>query len=166
MRSDNVIINGRSAVHKDSGGVLITTDVCLTPSGSGTTPVPYPNVARASDAAKTASTVFINGNPACHIKSVFSKSSGDEPGSKKGIKSGKIQGEASFITGSSDVYIEGEKAVRAGDMMVSNKENTPPAPLMQPSTPPPQSLDMQQREEREISEGQDKVAIHIVGSAE
>jgi GH24 family phage-related lysozyme (muramidase)/uncharacterized Zn-binding protein involved in type VI secretion len=107
--------------------------------------------------------VIINGNPACHIKSIFSKSQGNEPGTKKGIKSRKIKGEASFITGSSDVYIEGEKAVRAGDMMVSNNENTPPAPLMQPSTPPPQSLEMEQQEAREITEGQDILMIRVVG---
>ena len=163
MSGQNVIINGRSAVHKDSGGMLNTVDICLTPSSSGSTPVPYPNIAMSTDADKTASSVKINGNPACHVKSVFSKSAGDEPGSQKGQKSGTIQGEASFLMGSNDVKIEGEAAVRAMDNMVSNKENTPPAPLMQPTTPPPQTASMEEKEQRDIAEGKDKSSVTVIG---
>lgn len=70
---NNVLINGRSAVHASSNGTLNTIDVCLTPQGSGTAPIPYPNVARSADTDKGADSVLINGNPACHIKSVFKK---------------------------------------------------------------------------------------------
>lgn len=133
----NVLINGRTAVHKDSGGKVITLDVCLTKTGSSVSPIPYTNVAESSDADKAASSVLINGQPACHKDAVFKKSRGDEPGDRKGVKSGKKGAEASFIMGSANVLIEGSAAARALDMMVSNKANTPPSPLLQAAGMPP-----------------------------
>lgn len=144
----NVLINGRTAVHAGSGGVLTTVDVCKTKIGKRTVPIPYTNVAQSSDSSKTASSVVINGNPACTKDSVFSKSKGDEPGNRNGIKSRTRGKEASFLTASANVQIEGIGAARAFDQMVSNKENTPPASLMQSggassanSTKQPEQLD-------------------------
>ncbi|MEJ2042576.1 MAG: DUF4150 domain-containing protein [Reinekea sp.] len=134
---NNVLINGRSAVHKESNGKLMTTDVCLTRIGNSVVPIPYLNIAQSSDAAKTASSVKINGQPVCTKDSIFSKSKGDEPGNKKGVKSGTKGGEASFIMASPNVKIEGCFAARALDSMVSNKQNTPPMPLIQPMGMPP-----------------------------
>ncbi len=153
MSKKSVLINGRTAVHKDSGGVLNTVDVCLTRVGNSVVPIPYPNVAQSKDATNTASSVFINGNPACTKDSTFAKSRGDEPGNKKGIKSGTKGGEASFIMGSSNVFIEGVPAVRAMDMMVSNNQNTPPMPLMQDMGLPPLPKNLKTTEELETSEG-------------
>ncbi|WCN10225.1 DUF4150 domain-containing protein [Marinomonas mediterranea] len=129
--SNNVLINGRTAVHAGSNGTVMAIDVCLTQVGPPVVPIPYMNASQSADADKTADSVKINGNPACHVKSVFAKSSGDEAGNRKGIVSGKISGEASFMSSSFDVLIEGEPAVRAMDLMVSNAQNTPPMPLMQ-----------------------------------
>ena len=163
MSKKSVLINGRTAVHADSGGVLNTIDVCLTKIGKYVVPIPYPNVAQSKDADKTASSVFINGNPACTKDSIFAKSKGDEPGNKKGIKSRKKGAEASFIMGSSNVFIEGVAAVRAMDMMVSNKQNTPPMPLMQPMGMPPLPKNIKAPEEMEVSEGPDGVEVQIEG---
>jgi hypothetical protein len=127
----NVLINGRSAVHAGSGGTLSTMDVCNTPKGHSCPPRLYTNVAKSSDATKTAGSVKINGNPACMKSSIFSKSTGDQPGRCGGVSSGTIKGKAEFITASPNVMIEGEPAVRQFDLMVSNNQNTPPAPLMQ-----------------------------------
>jgi len=137
----NVLINGRTAVHAGSGGVLNTVDICKTKVGSSVVPIPYPNVAVSQDADNTAATVFINGEPACHASSIFASSTGDEPGSRGGIRSGDTQGKAEFITSSPNVFIEGEPAVRMGDLMVSNDGNTPPAPLMQAGAPIPPELE-------------------------
>lgn len=155
MSKKSVLINGRTAVHADSGGVLNTIDVCLTQIGNSVVPIPYPNVAQSKDADKTASSVIINGNPACTKDSVFSKSKGDEPGNKKGVKSGTKGDEASFIMGSNNVFIEGVAAVRAMDMMVSNKQNTPPMPLIQPMGMPALPKSIKAPEEMEVSEGPD-----------
>ncbi len=132
VSGNNVLINGRTAVHADSGGVLQTIDVCLTPIGKIVVPIPYCNVAQSSDAASTASSVKINGNPVCHINSNFSSSTGDQPGRDKGIVSGTTEGKAEFLLSSFDVFIEGKPAVRQGDLMISNNKNTPPMPLNQP----------------------------------
>ncbi len=139
----NVLINGRTAVHAGSGGVLTSIDVCLTKVGKSTVPIPYTNVARSKDAAQTASTVFINGHPVCHKNSIFSKSTGDEPGNRKGIRSGTIAEKAEFVTASSNVFIEGVAAVRQGDYMVSNNCNTAPMPLSQPGAEQPKSNDIE-----------------------
>ena len=132
-----VLINGRSAVHKDSNGKVLTMDVCLTKVGKYTVPIPYMNMAQSQDADQTAAGVFVDGNPACHKDSTFSKSRGDEPGNKKGIRSRKKGAFASFIMGSANVKIEGKPAVRALELMVSNARNTPPSPLMQAVGLPP-----------------------------
>ena len=44
-KKSNVLINSRTVVHKESGGVLITTDVCLTKIGKSTVPITYTNTA-------------------------------------------------------------------------------------------------------------------------
>jgi len=147
VSGNNVVINGKTAVHKDSGGVLQTVDVCLTTVGTSVVPIAYPNVAKSSDAASTASSVKINGNPACNLKSNFSKSTGDQPGDKKGVASGTTEGKAEFILGSFDVLIEGKPAVRQGDLMISNNKNTPPAPLNQAGGPKPKGLKVKDKEE-------------------
>ncbi|TDO97398.1 PAAR-like domain-containing protein [Marinomonas balearica] len=127
----NICINGLGAVHAGSGGKLITIDICKTQCGPPIVPIPYPNVSESKDADKTVSSVKVAGNPVCTVDSVFTQSKGDEAGSHGGIRSGGTQGEASFLMGSPNVQFEGTAAVRSMDLMVSNQENTPPAPLMQ-----------------------------------
>ncbi len=164
-KKGNVLFNGRTAVHKESGGVLVTVDVCLTKIGKSVVPIPYTNIARSEDAARTSSTVFVNGNPICHKNSIFYKSTGDEPGTKGGIKSGTITGKAEFITASSNIFIEGVPVVRNGDLMVSNNRNTAPMPLVQPNGPLPKSLDISDTEGLEESEQPDRIDIGHSGES-
>ncbi len=121
-------INGKTPVHQQSDGTLTTTDVCFDHKYK---PTPYQNTAHSKDSADTSSDVFYDGNPLCHKKSCFSKSSGSGPNG--GVHSGTKNGKATFITASSDVFINSIPAVREGDLMVSNCQNTAPAPLQQPS---------------------------------
>ncbi|MCU7843220.1 MAG: DUF4150 domain-containing protein [Candidatus Thiodiazotropha sp. (ex Monitilora ramsayi)] len=137
----NLLINGRSSVHAGSGGTLSTIDVCNTPSGKGCKTVVYTNVAKSSDAAQTAGTVTVNGNPACTQDSIFAKSSGDEAGRCGGVSSGTIKGKADVVTAAGNVLIEGKGALRQFDLMVSNNQNTPPAPVMQGGGARPDFLD-------------------------
>ncbi len=131
----NVLFNGLTAVHADSNGILTTSDTCLTPPFC--VPIPYTNIAKSQDAAKTASSVTINGNPACVFTSNFAVSQGDAPGACGGIISGTILGMAEFITFSNDIFIEGIPVVRQTDKMVSNNKNTSPMPLQQPGAGKP-----------------------------
>ncbi|MGB6140705.1 MAG: PAAR-like domain-containing protein, partial [Pseudoalteromonas rhizosphaerae] len=89
VSGQNVLINGRTAVHQDSGGKLMTVDVCLTTIGTSVVPIPYANKAQSSDVTDVASSVKVNGNGAANINSTFSQSSGDSPGDKKGVASKK-----------------------------------------------------------------------------
>lgn len=114
-----LFINKQLAVHEGSGALVRTDDLCHV----GDHIVCFTNIASSQDAADTAKTVFHNGYPLCHKGSCFSKSTGDEAGDS-GVRSGTIAGKAVFTSGSSDVFIEGEPAVKLGDKMLSNAGNT------------------------------------------
>jgi hypothetical protein len=131
---NNVGVNKLSVVHKGSNGTTIAfPDVCKTPSPGGPIPIPYPNVARSSDSAKTAKSVTVQGNEICVKDSNFSTSTGDEPGTAGGgVASSKTKGKAEFVNFSFDVQVEGKNVPRAFDLMLHNDKNTPPFPVLQP----------------------------------
>jgi hypothetical protein len=122
-----------SVVHKGSSGTTIAfPDVCKTPSPAGPVPIPYPNIAKSSDSAKTAKKVKADGNPVCVKDSTFSTSTGDEAGTAGGgVVSSKTKGKAEFVNFSFDVKIEGKNVPRAMDLMLHNDKNTPPVPVLQ-----------------------------------
>jgi hypothetical protein len=127
-------VNGQTVVHKTSDGQVNTfPDVCLTQVGNAVVPIPYSNTAVSQDTSKGSKTVFVDGNPIMLKDSVFSKSTGDEAGDKKGVGSGTVGDEAKFVNYSFDVSVEGRNVCRRLDPMTSNKGNTPPAALMQPN---------------------------------
>ncbi|MCG5548558.1 PAAR-like domain-containing protein [Halorhodospira halochloris] len=126
-----VSANGLTLVHAESKGQLVTTDICNTTVGNSVIPIPYVNVAETADVTATASTVYVEGCPVCVETSRIEVSRGDESGDQGGIVSGMREGEATFLAGSPDVFVEGVPVVRAFEQMVSNAENTSPAPLLQ-----------------------------------
>jgi len=125
--------NNMSVIHKDSGGITQAfPDVCKTPTPAGPVPIPYPNIAMASDTANGASTVKSDGNPTCVKDSNFKVSTGDEAGTAGGgVASNKIKGKAEFVNFSFDVFAEGKNVARAMDLMLHNDKNTPPFPVVQ-----------------------------------
>lgn len=140
--SATVGVNNLTVIHKSSNGTTIAfPDVCLTPAPPASpVPVPYPNIAQSADTAKGSVKVKVQGNPVCLKDSNFSRSSGDEAGTNKGVASGRNMGKAEFINYSFDVKIEGKNVPRAMDLMLHNDKNTPPSPVIQPplvGLPPP-----------------------------
>lgn len=130
--SVSVGVNYLSVVHAGSNGVSpCFPDVCQTPSPAGPTPIPYPNIARSSDAGSTAKKVLADGEKLCIESSNFSMSTGDEAGCIGGVASGKFKGKAEFINYSFDVKAEGKSVPRAFDLMLHNDKNTPPFPVLQ-----------------------------------
>ena len=120
-----VNVNGLSLVHRKSGGVSDATlpDVCLTPPSGA--PVPYTNTAFSKDLARGTRSIAVDGgNPAATSLSAFAKSSGDEPGSRGGVASGTVGDEATFLSYSFDVKLEGRGAARLTDKMLHNAGNT------------------------------------------
>ncbi|GHD03945.1 hypothetical protein GCM10007320_64450 [Pseudorhodoferax aquiterrae] len=110
-----------TVVHAGSGGQSpVFPDVCKTPSPGGPIPIPYPNMARSSDAAETAGTVYADGQKIMLKNSSFSTSTGDEAGSVGGVVSNCTKGKAQFILYSFDIKAEGQNVPRNTDMMKQN----------------------------------------------
>jgi uncharacterized Zn-binding protein involved in type VI secretion len=99
-------------------------DVCKTPSSAGPIPIPYPNIAMSSDLVSGTTSVTVNGSSAAIQGSKFVKSTGDEAGSVGGVVSGVFAMEATFISFSPTVTLDGKPACRLTDKMLMNKGNT------------------------------------------
>jgi Domain of unknown function (DUF4150) len=120
---ETVAINGITLCHKHSDGWVRSTlpDVCKSPVA----PVPYTNVAFAKDLADGTTTVFSHGGAMNGIKgSRFAKSIGDEPGVGGGVISGVNMHEATWLSWSPNVFMEGRPVTRLTDKMLLNKGNT------------------------------------------
>jgi hypothetical protein len=120
-------INNLTLCHKGSNGISTATipDVCKTPSPGGPVPIPYPNIAMSSDLMKGTTTVKADGGNMCaNYGSEFCKSTGDEPGTVGGVASSTFIKEATWITFSFDVKLEGKAACRLTDKMFHNHQNT------------------------------------------
>jgi hypothetical protein len=125
--SVTVDINGLSLCHKGSSGISAATipDVCKTPTPGGPVPLPYPNIATSSELANGTVTIQADGGNMCaNYGSEFSLSTGDEAGSIGGVTSGVFKKEATWLTFSFDVFLEGKGACRLTDKMLHNAANT------------------------------------------
>jgi uncharacterized Zn-binding protein involved in type VI secretion len=164
-----VLINGRAAVFVGCAGQAVAfPDVCLCPPGppAGPVPVPLPNTVVAADLAGCAKTVTIDGQPMAHQKSYFAKSTGNEVSRSTGggVVSHATQGMAYFQSGSEDVLVEGQPAVRHGDLLTCNHlsrmpPNTPPTPWMS-TMAGPEPLPGSVR--KTLSEGKDFIRVRFV----
>lgn len=111
-----------TVVHAGSDGQSpVFPDVCKTPvPPAPPVPIPYPNLAKSSDASDTSTTVEANGKKIMLKSSTYSTSTGDEAGSIGGIASNCTKGKAQFIAYSFDVKAEGQNVPRNMDMMKHN----------------------------------------------
>lgn len=116
--------NTRGIVHKGSGGVsVVFPDVCKTPAPGGPVPIPYPNTGVSSDTVKGPKSVKTDGQMPMVKGAQYSRSSGDEPGTLKGIISSTQMGICEFMMYSFDVKFEGKNVCRMGDPLFHNKKN-------------------------------------------
>jgi Domain of unknown function (DUF4150) len=121
--SITINVNNLSLCHKGSGGSTTATlpDVCKSPS----IPIPYPNIAFSSDLIDGTTTIVADGGNMCaNFGSQFYKSIGDEPGVGGGVVSSTFMKEATWITFSFDVKMEGRATCRLTDKMFQNHQNT------------------------------------------
>ncbi|SPL71756.1 PAAR-like domain-containing protein [Acinetobacter stercoris] len=110
-------------LRKESGWIVVSTmpDVCKTPMGSSTPPVPYPVTAKLTDAQLVSTNVNANGHQVLlHNKSYISKTLGDQAGVAKGIKSGTVGDRCYPIDKSSSYTINGKRIVRVDDTFSMN----------------------------------------------
>jgi uncharacterized Zn-binding protein involved in type VI secretion len=125
MSKSTVFANGQGISNSHSGAVAVSApDVCLTPAGSSMVPVPYTNVARSATLANGSKTVKLNGGMAAIDGCCYRTSTGDQPGSGRGVASGTVGDQAEFINTSFDVRLEGRGVGRNRDPMTQNHRNT------------------------------------------
>lgn len=80
-------------------------DVCKTPIGGATPPVPYPVIAKLVESVRTTPTVRANGDAlVVYDSSCVPRTIGDSPGSAKGVKSGTVEGRCWPLDHSQSVY--------------------------------------------------------------
>jgi uncharacterized Zn-binding protein involved in type VI secretion len=101
--------------------VSLMPDVCKTPMGSSTPPVPYPVTADLGDSRATAVSVRANGKSVVRFDSSYAPSTiGDAAGTAKGIKSGTVGAQCWPKDKSSTVRVEGKPIIRHGDQFWMN----------------------------------------------
>ena len=116
--------NTRGVVQKGSGGLsTVFPDVCLTQIGKAVVPIPYPNTGKSADTANGPKSVTFDGEMPMVKGAIYTTSTGDEAGSKKGVVSGTVKGECEFMMYSFDVKVEGRNICRLGDPLFHNKKN-------------------------------------------
>ncbi|HGY1115966.1 TPA: DUF4150 domain-containing protein [Providencia rettgeri] len=96
--------------------VSILPDVCKTPIGSSTPPVPYPVIAKLDDAVKVVPSVRANGKPVVVFsQSLVPETIGDQAGQAKGIKSGTVGGKCHPKQHSKSFFVQGKPVLRHDD---------------------------------------------------
>lgn len=112
---------------RDNGKPIIystTPDVCKTPIGSVTPPIPYSIVSKPADDAGYTGSVRFTKQKVMVQRSNTTCCTGDEPGAAKGIKSGTVADICEPIDHSSSVRAEGSHIIRHGDKFHMNNKNT------------------------------------------
>lgn len=105
--------------------VSLTPDICKTPVGAATPPIPYMIKGEFSEATGISNNIRSNGEYVVkHASTVIPTVKGDEPGTAKGVKSGTVGKRVQHDQKSSTVSFNGERAIREGDTVFMNDKNT------------------------------------------
>ncbi|QBH98635.1 DUF4150 domain-containing protein [Limnobaculum zhutongyuii] len=96
--------------------VSILPDVCKTPMGSATPPVPYPVIAELNAAAQVVPSVKVNGKPLVVLnQSYIPTTIGDQAGVANGLDSGTVGGKCHPKKHSDTVKAGKRHILRHGD---------------------------------------------------
>jgi len=113
--------------------VCTTPDVCKTPMGNSTPPVPYQITANFSDSTSVSPNVRFGGDPAFILdQSIITKVTGDEPGTAGGVKSGTNVNIVEPVEASGTVRVNKKRVVRHNDACRMNNGNTMGRVVYQP----------------------------------
>ncbi|MDD5084404.1 MAG: DUF4150 domain-containing protein, partial [Candidatus Moranbacteria bacterium] len=104
--------------------VSSSPSVNKTPRGDSTPDVPYDVQQDLSVADAVSPNVFFNGDPVYVKTSHSTKVTGDEKGSKGGVKSGTVSAQSDPIEASPSVFVNGKAVVRVGDVQYMQNKNT------------------------------------------
>lgn len=101
--------------------ISVAPDVCKTPMGGSTPPVPYNVCAKMQPAKGTSENVHANKKQVHkHEDTVMPETKGDEPGTAKGVVSGTVGKQAWNVEKSSNVKANGQNVVRHDDKTEMN----------------------------------------------
>jgi len=133
-------------------------DVCKTPRGDSTPPVPYPVTADMGTAVRVVSSVKLNGCPAVVLdQSTIPQTVGDSPGAAKGVSSGTVGDVCEPLGHSETVFFGGKPILRHNDEFWMNSRNTvglivgqpPPGSMPAEEADPPDEPETEEEEEEE-----------------
>ncbi|MCF6446204.1 DUF4150 domain-containing protein, partial [Nereida sp. MMG025] len=97
---------------------------CLTPIGNSVVPIPYAISATLTNDAKACRSVKIEGKQTYNFKTIVTKCTGDQPGTKTGVKSGTLGDICEPKSHAPSIKIEGSYAIRNRETFWMNKRNT------------------------------------------
>lgn len=135
-------------------------DVCKTPRGDSTPPVPYPVTADMGTAVMVVASVKLNGCPAVVLdQSKIPQTKGDSPGAAKGVSSGTVGDVCEPLEHSETVFFGGKPMLRHNDEFWMNSRNTiglivgqpPPGGVPADEADPPDEPETEEEEEEEGS---------------
>lgn len=114
--------------------VSLSPDVCLTPVGSSVVPIPYPVVDFCGHDENYTPSVRFTSKKAMVLRSNTTHVHGDKPGTRKGVKSGTVEGICEPVGHAAQVRAEGSCVIRHLDRFKMNNGNTEGEALFVKST--------------------------------
>ena len=118
------------ASNRGAGQALAFPDVCNTPVGPATSPIPYPNTGMTAQAQNYSQFVKVSGVNALNIGSTITQTMGDEAGTAHAT----IKGSVTFTQGDTIVSIDKLPAVRLTSMTSQNNMNATVGSVIVPSS--------------------------------
>ena len=100
--------------------VCLAPDVCLTPVGNAVVPIPYMIISKLDWSVTTATSTILTGQEAFTMASRTDKVTGDEPGTKGGVKSGVNKGYCRPISKKTNVFVEGNELIQNDNLYDMN----------------------------------------------
>ena len=100
--------------------VCIAPDVCLTPVGSSIVPIPYMIISELNWSQKTITHTSFTGNEAFNMDSRTDKVTGDEPGTKGGVKSGVNKGWCRPKSKKTTIIVAGKQLIHNDNLYEMN----------------------------------------------
>ncbi len=117
------------ASNRGAGGTVGFPDVCNTPVGPATVPIPYPNFGLNAMAAPFSPNIFLGMIPALNLLSIIPLTNGDQAG----LAHPTIMGPASFLVGCLRVFINLLPSINLTTPSTGNSMNNPLGAVLIPS---------------------------------
>jgi len=148
--------------------VSLKPDLCKTPMGNSTPPIPYTVKGEFADATGVSRNITSGGDPVViDASTVIPSVTGDAPGSANGLKSGTVGKRVQHDGKSKTTSFNGERTIREGDTVWMNDKNTngkiherdgqAARPRIQPAGAPPPEKSFGDKFDDTMSAGADKI---------